>query len=59
MEFGTYDLTRSDGWKRSFPMAQVFELTEAGRAFVTRMGAGSDINDLSLGHRHRATDVSA
>lgn len=46
VEFGTYDLNRSDGFKQSLPTTNVYALTAAGLVFVERLKQGRDLSDL-------------
>jgi HNH endonuclease len=44
VEFGTYDLSASNGFKKSFPMNHTFQITPKGREFVQKFKAGEDLS---------------
>ena len=43
VNFGSYDMTRSDGFKKSFPMNHTFEITAKGKEFVRKFKTGEDL----------------
>lgn len=43
VEFGTYDLSASNGFKKSFPMNHTFQITPKGKEFVQKFKSGADL----------------
>jgi len=44
VEFGTYDLSFSNGFKKSFPMNHTFQITTKGQDFVRKFKSGEDLS---------------
>jgi hypothetical protein len=44
VEFGTYDLSAPNGFKKSFPMNHTFRITSKGREFIQRFKKGEDLS---------------